>query len=258
MSFIGSIIAGVGGPIAASVLGAGALGAGASVFGSMEQSKAEGAAANEIAGSTQNAIGAETGFVNQGIGSIQSLLGPYASMGTSIMPLLQSLLTPGSNQTAALSQTPGFQFAQSWGQKGINNAASVSGLGGNVLTAGANYSSGLAQNTWQNTVGGLQSLLNTGAGAAGTAGTSIGSLLGSAGSNIAGLTSGAGQNIASTLVGQGNATAAGITGAAGQVGGSLSSLGNLMFLQNLLKGGGSNSAWGGANVTGLPQGMMGS
>ena len=82
------------------------------------------------------------------------------------MPTLESLLTPGKNMTDVLSQIPGFQFAQDWGMRGINNAASTSGFGGNVAKAGADYSSGLAQNTWQNVVNNLMGVTGMGAQAA--------------------------------------------------------------------------------------------
>src|SRR4051812_2191487 len=76
---------------------------------------------------------------------IEKYVAPYASSGQSILPILQSLITPGANMTDTLSRIPGFTFAQDWGQKAVRNQGTTMGLGGNVLTAGADYATGKAQ-----------------------------------------------------------------------------------------------------------------
>lgn|SRR5574337_963841 len=200
--------------VATAIIGAGALGAGASIYASSQQVKAQ-----------NNAIQAMEGITGQGISTIQQLLSPFINASTGVAPTLMSLLTPGANQTATLSKLPGFQFAQDWGQKEVQNMATTRGLGGNVLTAGANYATGLAQQGWQSLVGGLQNFYNTGAYAAGTGASGIGQLLG----QLSG-------NVGQAAVGIGNANAGGILGAAGAGGNTLSSFANLAMLKNLLGG----------------------
>jgi hypothetical protein len=191
--------------IAAAILGAGAIGAGASIYASSVQSK-----------SAQNAINAQQGMFNTALTNEQ----PYINAGQSgIAPLqgtlntLQGLTTPGPNQTAMLSQLPGFQFASDWGQRGVANQGTTTGLGGNTLTAGANFATGLTSQNWgtliqqlQGTAQQQQNFVNTGANTAANVGTQA---------------VGTGQGIASSTIGQGNAQAAGILGAGSNIGNSL-------------------------------------
>ncbi len=251
-------------------------GAGASIFGAYEQSQSNQAAQDKIQQSIDQARAQVTSFTNQGAGAISGYTGkgatslidmitkgvgalsPFANAGKSALPTLESLITPGSNMTDVLSQIPGFKFAQDWGMRGINNAATTSGLGGNVLKAGADYSSGLAQNTWQSIVQALQGVTSTGAGAAGqqtgalsTGGLGLSSLFGGAGSALSSLFSGAGnalgtitqaggQNLAQLTQGGGNILAAGAQG----VGSSLGSIGNILMLKNILGGGAAGGGSG--------------
>lgn len=207
--------------IAAAIIGSGVIGAGASLFSGFEQAGAEKQAAQTIAG-------AET----SGIGAIQQLLGPIIGAGTDVLPTLKSLLIPGANQNAVLAQTPGFQFAQQWGQIAGNNAATTSGLGGNVLAALSKFGTGLAQNTWQNTVQGLQNLFQTSAGSAGQGAQGISNII-----------TGAGSQIAQTQVGGATALGAGATGAASALSSPLSTLTNFALLKNLLQGGSNAGAF---------------
>jgi hypothetical protein len=262
--------------LATAIAGSAVVGAGASIFGSIEQTNALKQAQSTLQSTTSQGIQSLINLVNQGTGAVAantatgagalesnvatgasdigaltgqaaSQFAPYEAAGSAALPTLLGLLTGNGQGSAGIMQMlqnlPGFQFAQNWGMRGINNAATTSGLGGNVLTAGANYSSGLAQSTWQNIVNALQGTVNTGASAAsgaagalsagglslgglfgsagqglgslyGGAGQSIGSLLGNAGSSIGNMITGMGSNVAQTQVGMGNAIAGGATGAA--------------------------------------------
>jgi hypothetical protein len=287
--------------IATAIVGAGALGAGASIFGASEQAGAEKAAAGTISSSTQQAIQSLLGLVNQGttqignyttqglgalsnytqqaVSGAQSTLSPLTKNIPQLEKTLTGLLTPGT-ASSVLQQLPGYQFLLNTGITwGVDNAATTSGLGGNVLTAANNYAQGVASTSWGTLVGQLQNLLNTGAtsannlaglttgaltgagqsaaGLLGGAGQSIGSLLGNAGQQISGLTGTAGQNIAQTQVGSANAIAGGATGAASALGGIGSSLSNISLL-NALTGGkilGSGGLFGASNTpSALPSG----
>jgi hypothetical protein len=166
----------------------------------------------------------------QSLAAITKLLQPVLSTGQSItnaaLPTLQSLLTPGPNQTATLSQIPGFQFAQDWGQKAVQNLGTTTGLGGNTLTAGANYATGLAQSGYNSLVQNLQGFLNSGL----TTQTS-------AASALAGGTQ-------SSLTNIGNAQAAGTLGSANALSSGISGLGNSALLYGLSSKLGLNSGAG--------------
>jgi hypothetical protein len=198
-----------------------------------------------------SAANAQVNAQQQVLQAIQSTIGPILQQGqgitNSVLPTLTALLT-GSGQGAAgiqntLNNLPGFQFAQNWGQKAVQNLGTTTGLGGNVLTAGANYATGLAQQNYSNYVSGLQGLLNSGLQTETNAASTLAS----------------GQQSALSSIGNANASAA--LGTANAISGGLSGLGNAGLLYGLgsrlgIGGGGgasiySSPAWSGANVTGL-------
>lgn len=202
--------------IAAAILGAGVVGAGASAWGANKAADAQTSAANA-------GIAAQKGMFTQGLGVAQDALSPFISGGKSAMSTLQSLLTPGANMTDVLSKIPGFTFAQDWGQKGVSAQATTRGLGGNALAAGGQYATGLAQSSFGNIVNSLQGLVNTGAGAAGTLGSSA---LGNATST--------GTGIGNLTAGIGTAQAGGAIGTANAIGGLGGSAVNATLLSKLL------------------------
>jgi hypothetical protein len=226
-------------PTGAAILGAGALSAGASIWGANQAAGAQTQAA-------QNATAAQLQMFNAARGMIE----PNINLGRGIVSgnasTLQGLLTPGANQTALLSQTPGFQFASDWGQRGVRNQATMRGLGGNVLTAGADYARNMAlKDAWQPTISGLNDLTRTGAymatGGAGQFGTLAGQTGGQVGSN---------------MIGAGNAQAGAAMGTANAIGGFGNTMGNYAMLNSLTRnpgmyGSGSpgtlnpwNTSWG--------------
>ncbi len=207
-------------PWSAAIGAAGAIGSGVLGFlGSGQAAKAQSNAIN--AGLAQ-----QMNLFNRGAALEQ----PFIDRGNQAGSTLMSLLTPGPNQTAALSQIPGFQFAQDWGQKAVANQGSVTGFGGNTLKAGADYATGVAQQGFGQIANLLSGVYNTGAGAAN-------SVLGNA------VQSGASQG---QMYGQlGQAQGAGIMGQYNALGGAFQGAanagGNAYFLsqfQNMLKNGG--------------------
>ena len=180
--------------IAAAILGAGVLGAGSSIFGGIMQSNA-----------ANNAINAQQAMFAQA----QANEAPFIQAGQKAIPTLQSLITPGPDQTAMLQQTPGYQFAANMAQQGVSNQGTVTGLGGNTLLAGANAATQVALGqSWLPTVNALQQLVQTGAGTAGNLG------------NQAVQT---GANVGQNLVGIGNAQAGAATSVGANLGNSLTS-----------------------------------
>jgi hypothetical protein len=202
-------------PTAAAISAGGSLlGAGIGAWGSLAGSKQQSAA-------LQQALALQ----EQMFGAANTALQPYIKAGQGALPTLQSLLTPGANQNAILSQLPGFQFAQQWGQRAVQNIGSTQGLGGNTLAGGAQYATGLAQQGFGNLAGLLQNFVNTGA---------------QSGAALGGIASGFGQTIGNTLTGIGQAQAAGTLGAtnslAGALGGGANSLSTYMLLSRLFPG----------------------
>jgi hypothetical protein len=205
MAFIAAaIISGVGA----------AVGAGASIYGSMQQSDAAQKAQQTLVQQQQSAQ-------NQ----IKKYLSPYTDFGKSFMPTLSSLLQPGPSQNDTLQKLPGFQFAKTTGGEAAANAATMRGLGGNALAAEEQFGTGLAQQYWGDYVSKLLGGVGVGSSAAGTGVQAT-----------TGLASSFGPAIAQTQIGQGNALAGGAMGVAGAAGGGLNNYLQYALLSKLAPG----------------------
>jgi len=159
-------------------------------------------------------------YGSQALAQLQSTLAPLLAQGKGIVDTalgpLAKLLTPGVDMTATLSQMPGFKFAQDWGQQTVKNLGTTLGLGGNTLTAGANFATGLASQGYNSIVSQLQNLLQSG--------TSLeSSTAGALGSGSAAITQGIGQSKAAGTLGMFNA-----------LGGAASGVGNAGVIGTLL------------------------
>lgn len=168
-------------------------------------------------------------------GVAQGALNPFIQGGQSVLPTLQKLITPGADQSATLSQTPGFQFASQYGTKAATNALAARGQGasaGPLATAVSQFNNGLAQNTWQNTVNALQGYAGLGANAAGS---------------LAGGAINSGNAQAGTLTNTGNALASGTLGSANAVMGGINGVANAgtnaLLYNKLFGGGGGNGIY---------------
>lgn len=264
--------------IAAAILGAGALGAGASIWGANKAADAQTGAANasianqrETRTLNQNLLQPFIGAGQGAIGGLQDWLNPTSNTGGLVglkdwlnpsggasgsnpLSALLKLTTPGANMTEALTQTPGYQFTEDKGLRAVNNALAARGLGGapGAVSKGAgDYVTGLASNTWQSVVNSLQNLFSGGAGAmqnlfSGGA-NALQNLIGTganAAGNVAGGNISTGNQISNSLIGAGNAQG----GAATSIGNAIGQFGNsastAAILQKLL-GGGSGTPSGG-------------
>jgi len=212
-------------PITAAIsAGVGAAGA---IGSSMISSNAADKASQQQAAQAQAALQQQNALFQQGVGLVQ----PFIDYGKGAGNTLSNLLTPGPNQTAALSQLPGFQFAQDWGQKAVQNIGTTQGLGGNTLAAGAGFATGQAQQSFGSLANLLLGLTGQGAGAASSA-------FGNAtqtGANMANTFTGLGNAQAAGTLGSANALAGGLTGAAG-------SASNALLLSKLFGGQGGVGA----------------
>lgn len=196
--------------IAAGIMAVGSVvGSGISAFG-------QSSAANKQAQAQQQALALQ----QQMFATAQNEVQPFVNAGQSALPTLSKLLTPGADQSATLNQTPGFQFAQNWGLKGLLNTGTTRGLGGNVGVASGQFSEGLASNTYGQIVQQLLQMSGQGSSAA---------------SSLAGMAVQSGQNQAGTLTNMGNAQAAGIAGPANTIGTSLTGAANTAALTSILQ-----------------------
>jgi hypothetical protein len=203
--------------VAVAIAGSAVAGLG----GAYLTSQASKNASNQQVALGEQALGNQNALFEKGL----NLVKPFVGYGQQAGDTLTKLLTPGPSQTDTLSQLPGFKFAQDWGQKAVQNIGTTTGLGGNVLKAGADYATGQAQQSFGSLASLLQGLTATGAGAAGSA-------FGNATTT--------GTSMANTATGIGSAQAAGTLGSANALAGGLTGAGNLGFnalLFNKLLGG---------------------
>lgn len=236
--------------VAAAILGGGALSAGATIFGANRAASAQTAASQnaitaqkDMFGVAKNALDPFINAGTSGIGGLQEWLNTNSN---NPLSALLRLTMPGSNQTEALTQTPGYQFAEDRGLRGVNNALAARGLGGSagaVAKGAADYTTGLASGTWQNVVNALQNLfssggaakqnlVNTGAGSAGT---------------LTGAATNVGGQIGSNMVGIGNAQGGAATATGNALAGLGGNISTAALLQKLL----GNNSGATTNPTGL-------
>lgn len=206
--------------VAAAIIGAGALGAGASIYSSSRAASAQTKSAamatqaqRDMFDVTRNSLQPFINAGQGGIGDLQKWLSSSDEGGP--LNALMKLTMPGANMSETLRQTPGYQFAEDRGLRGVNNALAARGLGGSggaVAKGAAEYTTGLASNTWQSVVNALQSLftggaaakqnfVNTGANAAAGLGSNATQVGGQIGGNIIG----AGNAQAGNFMNMGNA-----------------------------------------------------
>jgi hypothetical protein len=173
--------------VAAAVIGAGVLTAGATV-----------AAGSAAASATQSATNAAVGEQQQALQQQAELSAPYRALGTAAIPQLEALLGLGPGGAGgiqqALAATPGYQFTKQQGDLGIANLASTQGgISGNTLAALDTFNTGLADKTYQSAIGDILQPVQLGQAAAAGQAANVGS---------------AASNIGSALINQGQTTAA--------------------------------------------------
>jgi hypothetical protein len=187
--------------VGAGLLGAAVIGGTATVL-----------ASNSAANATQNATNAAVNEQQSALNQQAALSAPYRAIGTGTpasggtgatlgaIEQYQNLLGLGPGGAGAiqstLAATPGYQFAQNQGIQQTTNAASAMGLGlsGNTLEGLDQFSTGLADQTYQQAVGNVGNAVQIGQAAAAGQAANIGQAAG---------------NISGSLISQGN-TIAGI------------------------------------------------
>lgn len=194
--------------VASAVIGSGLLGAAATTI-----------AANKAASATEDAANKALRGQEEALAQQKELGAPYTAFGQSGIKPLQDLLgltagsTPASQQ-AALAGTPGYQFALQQGLQSTKAQATAMGMGlsGNTLAALDQYSTGLADQTYQQRVGNLEGVVGVGqAAAAGQAAN-----IGQAAANMGNIQMAQGQSLAGIAMNQGAAYSNILGNAAGQ------------------------------------------
>ena len=247
--------------VAVAILGAGAIGAGASIYGANKAADAQTSAANS-GNAQQNAMYANNQNIlspfiqggssminaqkalldpnnpnsslsqlkgvlnpndpNSALGRLSGLLNPN---GSGPLAALQKLTMPGADMSATLAQTPGYQFSLDQGLRASNNQLAARGLGGSggaVAKGATNFAEGLAGNTWQSVVAALQNQYNSQL----TGNQNQFTSQANAGQNLFNSEASAGQNLINTGTTAASALAGVGTNTANSITGSLTGAGN--------------------------------
>jgi len=212
------------------------------VIGGVAQSNAAGKAAKAQEAASENAIAAQQGMFNIANQNLQ----PFIQTGSSAANKVSQLegLNGGSPSSiqATLESLPGYQFANTQGLKSVQNNATQRGLGlsGAALKGAANFSTGLANQQYNNLLTGVQNTENTGEQAAGSLG------------NIA---MGTGQGIAQSNTNYGQAAAGAALATGSAIANAASSIPNGLITGQLLQnqanqGNSLTSQYGNINANG--------
>lgn len=239
--------------VATAIIGGSLVTAGATAWGASKAADAQTDAANaSIANQQQmyqNNKNILMPFIQGGYDaqtSLQGLLNPNGDNPLSALLKLTGATNGGADMQSMLEKTPGYQFSLQQGNRAVNNALAARGLGGSagaVAKGVANYTQGLAGNTWQNVVNSLQNVFNSQTGATQNllnTGLSAGNALAGVGTNTANANS-------SAMIGAGNAQAGMYNGIGNAIGGVGNSLGSAMLMNQLT--GGNNGLYGGTAST---------
>ena len=239
--------------VAAAIAGAGVVGAGVSAMGAKS-------AANTQADAANNASAMQMAQFQQ----MQQNLQPYMNIGTNYLPQLNNQLQnmygsafnfdPTESQ---LQNTPGYQFTLQQGMKNTNNALAAKGLNlsGAQAKGLANYTTGLADTTYQQQYQNALQQFQTNYGVASDQYNRLAGLVGlgenaSAGVGNAGMQ--AANNAGNYLTQGANASAAGTIGAANAANSGLGSLGGGSLLYSMMNQGNGSNIYGGGGTVGVP------
>jgi len=224
--------------VATAVIGAGVLGAGATIYGANKAADAQTAAGERAIAMQQ-----------QQYQQTRSDLSPYrdigASAGSQLSSRIGELTAPINMDQATLEKTPGYQFNLTQGMRGVTNSAAARGLGssGAALKGAATFATGLADSTYQNQFNNaninqtnaynrLKGLVDTGENAAAQTGA---------------LGEKAAYNSGVAAVGEGNAQAAAANRIGSSIANTINGIGGYMAYKGLYGGSSGPITYGGPN-----------
>lgn len=195
------------------------IGGGLSAAGGVASAMIGSNAATSAAQTQASAANKQLAQTKEMFNTVQANMKPFMEAGQSAIPGLENLLGAGPNGTAGIMQqlakTPGYQFALTQGLQATQNGYAAQGLGqsGAAMKGAANYSEGLAENTYSNVFSNFLSTVNLGSNAsANLANTAQG--FQNSENQLAGTSAAA---TAAGQVGSANAITSGITNALGGV-----------------------------------------
>lgn len=247
------------GATSAAIIGGAALGAGATIYSSNQAASAQEKSAqnatnaqmqmfdvtqqnlqpyNQLGQSQFNPLTASTAnyqpYINSGANAANMITGLEGGTGTGV--------PSASNIQSTLQSLPGYQFALQQGLQTTQNSAAAQGLGnsGAAIKAADQYSTGLANQYYNNLLTGLQNTAGQGLNAAGGLTGSLQNIVNTGGNAAAGVGNAAvqtGANVGSNIVGAGNAAAAADISGGSAVGNFGNSLGTASILNNLNQNG---------------------
>lgn len=257
-----------------------AIGAGVAAAGSVGGALISSSAASSAASKQQQAANQATQATQDQQAVSRADLAPYRDLGLfgkdQLVAGLPTYIAPFTGQAPAafnfnpsqadLEATPGYKFTLDQGLKSVQNAASAKGLGvsGAALKGAADYSTGLANNTWNSVfnadlgqynanLAGYNAAFNVDQANKTNAYNKLMGLVG-AGQSSAAQTGAFGQqatqNAGNFLTSGANAAAAGTVGSANALSSGLGNAGstvNQSLLLNRLLSNNSNSTSGGSN-----------
>ena len=131
--------------VATAVIGAGVLGAGATIYG-----------AQTAAGAQENAAQTAANTQLSMYNTTNANLAPFRNIGnqaaTQLSGSLASLTSPITMDESTLENTPGYQFNLTQGERAVTNSSAARGLGssGAALKGATTFATGLADSTYQN------------------------------------------------------------------------------------------------------------
>lgn len=216
---------------AAAVLGAGVLGAGASIWGANKAADAQKEAAEKAAAVQQQGLDFQKGVFNtqkQNYDTASGNLSPFINTGVGASNLLASAYglngnAPlGTNALSAFFNSPDYQFALKGGTEALDNSAAAKGsvLSGNQVRAQTEYGQGLATQNLQSYFAKLAGLSQQGI----SAGGYLGQLGTNLGTGVSGQIGQSANNIANSTMAAGTAEASGILGTVKGINSGLNSL----------------------------------
>lgn len=129
--------------LSGAILGAGALGAGASIFGANQAAGAQTSAANK-------AIKAQMQALKMARGDLKPWRKDGEAAWENFLKQMPKLTKPFEITQEELEKTPGYQFTLGQGLKGVQNGYAAKGLAssGAALKGAAEYATGLADSTY--------------------------------------------------------------------------------------------------------------
>jgi len=242
---------------AAAVIGAGLLGAGASIYGANKAANTQKEAATQAAAVQQQGLDFQKGVFNtqkQNYDTAAGNLDPFIKTGTGATNLLSSFYgLNGSNSAlgdsalAAFANSPDYKFAMKEGIGALDNSAASKGglLSGNQLRAVTEYGSGLATQNLTNYLSRLSGMAGQGIQAGGT----LGQLGTNLGTGVSGQVGQSANNIANSTMAAGTADASGILGTVKGINSGLNSLSLYNQMSKSSYGGGGFLPTGGTGLS---------